>query len=330
MGTSALQILSYNVRYFGHALRGLASTRLSMRGIATALASLDPVPDLVCLQEIETRSIRARLARGGRADAPQLELFMMELEAAFAARGRAMPLEGFYFPAHVNWIGNVPVYTTGLAILVRMDRLLVATHNGEAPHRITYHRVERWKDRKQTRICAHMRLTLRDGRPLHVFNTHLSLPSPFMREFWQRRERMGWGPNQLHEARALAGFVRNLSGDEPFVVCGDFNSPPASPVYRFLVEEAGFAGAQERLGQIDAQRSRGFSTAGFLRLRMHLDHVFAGNGVDWLDVNGTCAFDDPKSPFSGLSDHVPLFARFRCAGRREAPAGGVPRRSPSG
>lgn len=313
MRPEPLQILSYNVRYFGHALRGLASTRLSMRAIARALAALDPTPDVVCLQEIETRSIRARFARTRRGpDAPQLELFMQELETAFATAGRSMPLEGFYFPAHVNWIGNVPVYTTGLAILVRMDRLLVAAHNGDAPHRITYHRLERWKDRKQARICAHMRLTQPDGRPLHVFNTHLSLPSPFVREFWQRRERMGWGANQVHEARALAGFVRNLVGEEPFVVCGDFNSPPASPVYRHLVEEAGFVGAQERLGQIDARRPLTFPTAGFMRLRMHLDHVFAGNGITWVDVDGTRSFDDAGSPFGGLSDHVPLVARFRC------------------
>ncbi|HYG69516.1 MAG TPA: endonuclease/exonuclease/phosphatase family protein, partial [Anaeromyxobacteraceae bacterium] len=313
MASEALQILSYNVRYFGHALRGLASTRASMRGIARVLAALDPTPDVVCLQEIETRSLRAGFARGRNGpDATQLELFMVELETAFAAAGRPMVLEGFYFPAHVNWVGNVPVYTTGLAVLVRMDRLLVAAHNGEAPHRITYHRVERWKDRKQTRICAHLRVLLGNGQPLHVFNTHLSLPSPFVREFWQRRERMGWGPNQLHEACALAGFVRKFAGDEPFVVCGDFNSPPASPVYRFLVDEAGFAGAQECCGQIDCERPRAFPTAGFMRLRMHLDHVFAGNGITWMDVDGTRPFGDGASPFSGLSDHVPLFARFAC------------------
>lgn len=313
MRPEPLQILTYNVRYFGHALRGLASTRLSMQAIASAIARLEPTPDVVCLQEIETRSIRSRVAQGRRGlDLPQLESFMVEVEAAFAAAGRASPLEGFYFPAHVNWVGHVPVYTTGLAILVRVDRLLVAAHNGEAPHRITYHRVERFRDRKQTRICAHMRLTLGEDRPLHVFNTHLSLPSPFVREFWQRRERMGFGPNQLHEARALAGFVRNLARDEPFVLCGDFNSPPGSPVYRFLVEEAGFVGAQERLGQIDVARPRGFPTAGFLRLRMHLDHVFAGNGITWVDVDGTRPYDDASSPFTGLSDHVPIVARFQC------------------
>jgi hypothetical protein len=32
MSERALRILSYNVRYFGHALRGLATTRASMEG----------------------------------------------------------------------------------------------------------------------------------------------------------------------------------------------------------------------------------------------------------------------------------------------------------
>jgi len=308
-----LQVVSYNVRYFGHALRGLATTRRSLRRIARSLARVEPVPDILCLQEIETRSVRSRVAlRGGR-HGSQLDHFMEELEGAFTARGRRFPLEGFYFPAHVNRLGRVPVYTTGLAILLRLDRLQVDVHNVAAPHHITHHRVERWRDRKQTRICAHVRVRTRSGAPLHVFNTHLSLPSPFVREFWERRERMGFGPNQVHEARALAGFVRRMAGREPFVVCGDFNSPPGSPVYRFLAKEAGFDPAQERLGQCDPSEPRGFPTAGFMRLRMHLDHLFAGNGVEWIDVDGTRPFGDRTSPFAGLSDHVPLIARFRCA-----------------
>jgi endonuclease/exonuclease/phosphatase family metal-dependent hydrolase len=188
----------------------------------------------------------------------------------------------------------------------------VQGHNVEAPHDITHHRLERWKDRKQTRICAHMQVRLPGGRALHVFNTHLSLPSPFVREFWQRRQRMGFGANQVHEARALAGFVRRIAGREPFLVCGDFNSPPGSPVYRHLAEEAGFVGAQEHLGQITRDAATAFPTAGFMRLRMHLDHLFAGNGVSWLDLDGTCRFGDRTSPFAGLSDHMPLIARFRC------------------
>src|SRR5205085_10649684 len=54
-----LRIVSYNVRYFGHALRGLASTRGGKRGVAEALAALDPAADIVCLQEVETISLRS-------------------------------------------------------------------------------------------------------------------------------------------------------------------------------------------------------------------------------------------------------------------------------
>ena len=309
-----LRVVSYNVRYFGHALKGLASTRASQRGIAQRLALLDPLPDLVCLQEIETISLRSSVAlRGRRPTETQLARFMREVEAAFAGEGRESPYEGFYFRAHVNELRGVPISTTGLAILVNRRRVQVDKHNVEAPEHITHHHVERWRDRKQTRICAHMHVSTPLGR-LHVFNTHLSLPTPFAREFWAERMRMGWGPNQLHEARTLAGFVRRHAGDEPFVVCGDFNSAPASPVYAYLTREAGFRCALAARGLLRDADPRAFPTAGFMRLRMHLDHLFYGNGVDCLDLEGTAAFGDRRSPFSGLSDHVPLIARFRLDG----------------
>ena len=316
MPPAALRIVSYNVRYFGHALKGLASTRISQRSIASELARLAPTADLVCLQEIETISLRSRVAlgregRNGREHETQLEAFMAQVERAFAARGETSPYEGYYFRAHVNQLRNIPIYTTGLAILVNRRRLQVDAHNVEAPQHITHHHVERWKDRKQTRICAHMRLSTYSGRPLHVFNTHLSLPTPFAREFWAERLRMGWGPNQLHEARTLAAFVHRHAAGEPFLICGDFNSAPGSPVFRYLTEEAKFDCAERICGLCTDVDPRGFPTAGFMRLRMHLDHVFYGNGVHWVDLDGTTRFGDRRSPFAGLSDHVPLIGRFR-------------------
>ncbi len=314
MPDSTLRVVSYNVRYFGHALKGLASTRHSQRRIARVLASLHPAPDLVCLQEIETTSIRSRVAyRGQQRHRNQLESFMHELEAAFAALGRAFPYEAFYFRAHVNRFRGVPIYTTGLAILVSTRRLRVEGHNVASPEHITHHHVERWRDRKQTRICAHLRVKTPAGRTLHVFNTHLSLPTPFARAFWQERWRMGWGPNQLHEARKLVTFVRRHAGGQPFVLCGDFNSAPGSPVFHYLTEETGLACAEHAARLLDPDDPRAFPTAGFMRLRMHLDHVFYGNGVRWVDLDGTFRFGDPLGPFAGLSDHVPLIGRFRCA-----------------
>ncbi len=307
---SALRIVSYNVRYFGHALRGLASTRGSKRGVAEALASLDPPADIVCLQEVETISLRSSLAfRRSHENETQLEAFMAELEKAFARRPPPFPYDAFYFHANVNRIAGRPVQSMGLAILVHRYRLRIDAHNCESPENITWHHVLRWKDRKQTRICAHMKLQA-SGRPFHVFNTHLSLPTPFAKAFWTGRERMGFGVNQLHEAKTLAAFVRRQAGQEPYVVAGDFNSPPGSPVYRYLTEEMGLQGAQASLGQIDPREARAFPTAGFLRLRMHLDHLFSSDGLHWLDLDGTRRFGDKTSPFWGKSDHVPLIARF--------------------
>ncbi len=309
-----LRVVSYNVRYFGHRLKGLASTRTSESVIAEAIGALDPPADIVCLQEIETISLRSRVAyRRARPRQTQLESFMAALEHVFERRGASLPYEGFYFRAHVNSVRAIPIYTTGLAILVNVRKLQVEAHNVEEPERITHHHVDLWKDRKQTRICAHIHVRAPDGHRLHVFNTHLSLPTPFHRDFWSRARRMGWGVNQVHEARTLAAFVRRHADGDPFIVCGDFNSAPGSPVYRYLTEEAGFVCAQAALGQIDQGHRRGFSTAGFLRIRMHLDHLFSGGRVDWLDLDGTAPFGDRSSPFAGLSDHVPLIARLRCA-----------------
>jgi endonuclease/exonuclease/phosphatase family metal-dependent hydrolase len=303
--------VSYNVRYFGHALRGLASTIGPKRRISAALLTLDPLPDVICLQEVETSSLRSSMAhRKAHSEETQLEAFMGRLEAAFAAAEVAFPYEAFYFRAHSYTLGKTPLYTTGLAVLVNRHTIKVDSHNVADPLHITHHHLKRWKERKQSRICAHMRLADRSGQHFHVFNTHLSLPTPWAKGFWSQKDKMGWGVNQVHEARSLASFVRELSRDEPFVVCGDFNSPPASPVFRYLTEEARFVCAQSALKQIDPDAARGFCTAGFMRLRMHLDHLFSGGPLEWLDLEGTCKFGDPAGRFHGLSDHVPMIGRF--------------------
>ena len=147
------------------------------------------------------------------------------------------------------------------------------------------------------------------GKPFHVFNTHLSLPTPFSRQFWTNSPRMGFGVNQLQEAKTLAAFIQRHAEGEPFIVTGDFNSPPGSPVYRYLTEDCGLVGVQQHLHQIDRD-PRDFPTAGFMNLRMHLDHLFSSASVNWLDLEGTCRFGDRSSPFWGKSDHMPLIGRF--------------------
>lgn len=311
MARRPLRIVSYNVRYFGHALRGLATTQGSMDAIARQLSRLDPLADVVCLQEVETRSLRSTLAVR-KSGYTQLEAFMESLAGDFARGEKDLPYEAFYFPAHSYRLRQTALYTTGLAVLVNTGRLTVLAHNVSSPHAITHHHVARLKEAKQSRICAHVRLETPWGTALHVFNTHLSLPTPFARTFWSAREKMGFGQNQVQEARKLAAHVQALAAGDPFVVCGDFNSSPASPVYRYLTSEAGWGGAQEMLKQIDARSRKSFATAGFMQLRMHLDHLFGGNGIRWVDLDGTAPFGG--GPFRGLSDHVPLIARFQLPG----------------
>ena len=303
-----MRIVSYNVRYFSHSLKGLASTAKSKARIGDALASLRPLPELICLQEVEKRSIRSGVAHRGVGAETQLEAFMRHLRAAFQKHGVRCPYAALYFPAHTYGAGKLRVYTTGLAVLVNQERLHVLAHNEAAPRNITHYGGAPIKAAKQTRIVAHLHLEDLHGHRFHLFNTHLSLPSPFRREFWQG-QRMGHGPNQLEEAKAVTAFIRECAHGESFVLCGDFNAAPGSPVYRYLIDEAGLTAAQESLEHIDVKKPKGFPTAGFLNLRMHLDHLFGGQ-VKWIDLDDTAHFDDEQGKFFGLSDHVPLIARF--------------------
>lgn len=304
-----LRLVTYNVRYFGHLTRGIASTGSAFSRIARALATLDPLPDLVCLQEVETQSLRATsVNRLWHPEETQLERIMTELSAALALARRPERYTAYYFPAHTYRLtARTNIYTTGLAVIAR-DTFTIGHHNAAAPHDITHR--ERVKNLKQTRICAHVSFTHASGFTFDVFNTHFSLPSVFSREFWTSEARMGFAPNQLAEARTLADFVAREQRSPHFVVVGDFNSLPGSPVDRYLRQERGLVEAFSAVRGLGEAEARAFPTAGFLNLRMHLDHVYASPQLTWLDFDGTVPFG-AEGGFAGLSDHVPLIGRFR-------------------
>ncbi len=316
--THPMRILSYNVRYFGHATRGLASTRAAMHRIAAAVAALDPLPAIVCLQEVETRSLRSTVAH--RHSETQLERFSSMLSEALVGAGKPDAYEAYYFPAHAYRISaRTHVYTTGLAILAHRS-FVVDQHNARTPHDITHRRLHAIRGVKQTRICAHVRLRRQASRaPVDVFNTHLSLPSALAREFWTQPRRLGWGRNQLEEARNLARFVERERASDRFVVVGDFNALPGSPVYDALVREHGWVDAFAHRYRLGVDELASWPTAGFMRMRMHLDHVFCGPGLRWSDFDGTHPFGDRTGPFHGLSDHTPMVGRCRVARESSPP-----------
>jgi endonuclease/exonuclease/phosphatase family metal-dependent hydrolase len=309
---SAIRVLTYNVRYFGHATRGLASTAKAMRRIAHAITALDPLPDIVCLQEVETASLRSTLAhRPRRPGETQLARFMEALDLAFAESRKDGHYDAYYFPAHAYRLGaRAHVYTTGLAVLA-LPSCAIDHHSAGEPHDITHRSLHPVRRLKQTRICAHVRLRHQGGDALDVFNTHLSLPSTMSREFWTQPRRLGWGPNQLEEAKNLVRFVERERKSDRFVIVGDFNALPGSPVHEYLTAQAGYTDTFSRLLHLTVEECARWPTAGFMRMRMHLDHVFAGAGVRFLDFDETHPFGDKKGPFHGLSDHAPLIGRCK-------------------
>ncbi len=305
-------MVSYNVRYFGHTTRGIASTRTAMKRIAGALAALDPLPDIVCLQEVETASIRSNVAHPRtRAGQTQLQRLMEMLEEALASLDKRDVYEAFYFPAHAYQLGpKTQIYTTGLAILAHRD-FEVNHHNSHVPADITYRHIHPVRRLKQTRICAHLRFKDRQGQVVDVFNTHLSLPTTLSRDFWTKEARMGYGPNQMEEAKNLIRFIEAERKSDRFFIAGDFNSLPGSPVYQHLLAQPGYRDPFAQLYRMTEAELRKWPTAGFMRLRMHLDHIFTGPALKWIDFDQTHAFGDRTCAFHGLSDHTPLIGRCR-------------------
>ncbi len=295
-----LALMTWNVRYFGHGLRGLRATRGRIRRIARAVA--EAAPDLVALQEVEDRSLR------GGMDRPQIDRFMDALHAEARALGRSRRWRALYYPAHrYQWGRLPPMYTTGLAILVA-DHLEIEDHNAGRPHPITHVRLPRFAALKQTRIAAHARV--RDPArevAVDLFNTHFSLPA-FFEVGLQMPHRMGAGSNQLREAQALIDFVRARRAAPHAIVVGDLNSSPGSPAYEALAR----AGLRDGFGEVvrhDEEVLRRWSTARFLHHRMHIDHVFSTPGVRWLEWEPHTACRG--GPFHQLSDHAPKLGRAR-------------------
>ncbi len=312
-----LRVMTYNVRYFGHATRGVISTPGRIRQIARSVACMSPLVDVVCLQEVELASLRSTLAtwrplRARRGTGlSQMDLLMKALDEALEQRGIPERYEGRYFPAHTYRLTRrTNLYTTGLAILVR-QRHRVIDHNRGREADITHRRGA--KTLKQTRICAHVTVKGEAGGALDVFNTHMSLPGPFYPEFWKPGDSFGHGPNQLVEARQLLEAVRRRRRADHMVLVGDFNSSPDSPVDEVLREEGGLVDALASTKRLTKDRHRAWWTAGFMKKRMNIDRIYASPSLRWLDFNGSTPFDEQlrDNGFAGLSDHVPIVGTAR-------------------
>ncbi|MDG1484451.1 MAG: endonuclease/exonuclease/phosphatase family protein [Myxococcota bacterium] len=282
----ALTVMTWNVRYFGQKTGGLRATQRCMNEIAAGIAGMDPVPDVLALQEVEDRSLR-----GGLSSVGQLDRFRGALHTALHAAGSPHRYQARYFPAHRYGPAiTPPLYTTGLALLINED---ITIEHAEAEE-ITAVRLPLFGKLKQKRIAVHARLSRGEQR-LDLFNTHLSLPAFFEGSPHTVPARMGAGSNQLTEIRAVLAMMARREEVLPTVVVGDLNSLPGSPVHQALLD-AGLSDIFSDHGTL--------STARFAHLRMHLDHVFATPEMAWSD----CVV--PGEPLASLSDHCPKVGRI--------------------
>ncbi len=306
-----IRVMTYNVRYFAHPalVRGAASTRRGIDGITEAIAGLETLPHVVCLQEVEARSIRSTLSHTkGSRDETQLEAVMQSMARALTLRDCGATYRAHYFPAHAYSLSSARFYTTGLAVLLRND-VELEDHNADAPCDITHRRSGMYKRIKQARVCAWVKVRC-GGETMEVFNTHLSLPAFVSRTMFKSGGRMGYGLNQQHEVDALAAFINASRSSDRYLVVGDFNSLPASPAYQRLLEHLGMVDCTvEKTGTPPEELRQSWPTAGFMHLRMRLDHIFAGPGLRCLDLEDTHPFGTPGR-WHGLSDHVPIVGRF--------------------
>lgn len=308
---TSVRVMTYNVRYFGHATRGLTSTEGAIARIADAIVRLDPRPAVIALQEVETYSIRADMGRRKKAThKPQLLRLIDRLHAMLAERDHAERYQAYYYPGHrYSVTKRSAIYTTGLALLCS-NSLKIDHRASKRPRDITHRRIDKMKGLKQTRICAHLKLTHRKtGVSFDIFNTHLSLPAFLNWRSIAFTQRMGHGENQVVEADSILEFIEHARTSDRVLLVGDFNALPGTPVYKKIMEVGGFIDPFSDHKGLSIIESRDYATAGFMNLRMHLDHVFSTPEVEWLDFDETHPYGSGQ--FRGLSDHMPLIGRLK-------------------
>lgn len=308
-----LRLMSWNVRYFSHHVRGVTSVERNVRRAAEAVAALDPQPDVLALQEIDNHSVRSNLTLIGRRKPgnglsdPQIVRFVRHLNEASATRG-GHQWEALFFRAHGHdalW----SLYSTGLAVVYRRGLELVS-HNSASPHEITFRRIPALSRLKQKRICAHARLRDERGRTFDLFNTHLSLPAFLQGADKQTRRRFGHADNQIAEIQSVLDFVGRTGSPDRSVLVGDFNALPGSKVYNAVVGNgSGLRDAFARYFELSVDDLAAIPSAGFMRMRFRLDHFFAGPRIALKAFPHTFPFN-PAHPMRGLSDHVPIVGAF--------------------
>ncbi len=131
------------------------------------------------------------------------------------------------------------------------------------------------------KICVH-------GMSVNVLSTHLGLTAA----------------ERMKQMMAILGpeWLGSAPDGEPIVLCGDFNLTPGSPAHRL---------AAARLRDVAHEIKRGVRTFSSIRLVAQLDHIFVSP-----HFVPEAVFAAQNDLTRVTSDHLPLIAHLRVAGRQ--------------
>ncbi|MEO7099509.1 MAG: endonuclease/exonuclease/phosphatase family protein [Luteolibacter sp.] len=133
---------------------------------------------------------------------------------------------------------------------------------------------------REARGAIWVKVLTGDGRVVHFINTHFGLG----------REERRLQAEELFSSNWLGG----IPADEPVILCGDFNSGPASKVFKFM--RSRMRDAQEALGG-----GKPIPTFSSIRPLLRIDHVFLSHHFVVRSV------DVPRTSTSAVaSDHLPI------------------------
>ncbi len=152
------------------------------------------------------------------------------------------------------------------------------------------------------RICTWVRLTeVSTGNSFYVYNIHFDHQSQ---------------PSRVKSAELLAKEIANRATDDPFVVMGDFNVEMDNPAMLYL-QKIGFETPYPRLVDtwqvLYRAEDRAGTFNGFKRdlAGANIDHILVPDDTEIIEVGIDRRAYGGRYP----SDHFPVFAEIRLAGR---------------
>lgn len=163
----------------------------------------------------------------------------------------------------------------GIAIFSKYPFKVIKSARLSAPNRRFF---------REARGAIWVQLEFEGRRPFHLINTHFGLGRDEKRR--QADEILG------------KDWLGNIPSDEPFILCGDFNSGPRSQPYRKLAS---------RLRDVQSAARNHKPRATFVSMKpfMRIDHIFVSPhfAVDRIEL--------PDTPTAVIaSDHLPLCAEL--------------------